>query len=462
MKPTFKKNSAVFYPQGFVDGLNANFIIEASDISFTISKKPKAVFISLKKVIFFNKKGLSILMNAVRKIQENIHCSVGFCEYDKKKYDTILSMFENELDFSLFENIKVLSLFFDDTSDIEKKILVYNDNNEQKNQLAIELYEAGYKPCVAKDKTEYFEKKDEFTKYGIVISLSYIANVESNINVHIKDSIIFYKLNNFIDSTIIKKFDLNYHNNLLRIGFKVFAFDLSNMSSMNIHGVNFLAKLSTAGAEYDATFCMVGINNKNLTQKLKNDLEDSGIILYKNMESFFADEDVIKSAKSCGNIFANNKKLTKNIIANLNIFIDTAMHITAMLSQKKGNKESVKIDKFILDENKEFIVSLFGIYGDINALMTIVFSKKLLIDTCKIFINDTENNEEMYDALVEYTNIIASKIKSSFKLYKIEIETTLPRVLRQTKDSMAFFDDRKGVLVELSFNGENLKLFLSK
>jgi len=122
----FKKNSAIFYPQGFLDGLNANFIIEASDVSFTISKKPKAVFISLKKVIFFNKKGLSILMNTVRKIQENIHCSVGFCEYDKKKYNTILSMFENELDFSLFENIKVLSLFFDDTSDIEKKILVYN------------------------------------------------------------------------------------------------------------------------------------------------------------------------------------------------------------------------------------------------------------------------------------------------------------------------------------------------
>ena len=112
MKPIFKKNSAVFYPQGFVDGLNANFIIEASDINFTISKKPKAVFISLKKVIFFNKKGLSILMNAVRKIQENIHCSVGFCEYDKKKYDTILSMFENELDFSLFENIKVLIFIF--------------------------------------------------------------------------------------------------------------------------------------------------------------------------------------------------------------------------------------------------------------------------------------------------------------------------------------------------------------
>jgi CheY-specific phosphatase CheX len=133
-----------------------------------------------------------------------------------------------------------------------------------------------------------------------------------------------------------------------------------------------------------------------------------------------------------------------------------------MLSQKTGKKKSVKIDKLILEEKKEFLISLFGVYGDINALMTMVFSKKLLSDTCKIFINDMNSKEELYDALTEYANIVASKINSNFKLYKIEIEATLPRIFQETKQVLEFFDDRKGVLVELDFNGEILKLFLSK
>ncbi len=462
MRPVFKKNSAIFNPQGFVDGLNASTFIEPSDINFTISKKPKAVVISLKKVIFFNKKGLSILIDAIRLIQDKIHCCIGICEYDKKKYETILSMFENEMDFSLFENLKVLALFFDENIDPDRKILVYSDDDEQKNQLAIELYEVGHKPYVAKDKNNFLEKKDEYTKYGIVICLSYISNIEPKINVYIKNNIIFYGLNDFIDSTITKKFDLTYHNNLLRVGFKVFVFDITRVSSMNIHGINFLAKLSTAGAEYGTTFCMIGVDNKKLSEQLKNDLEDSGIILYKKTEDFLKDENIKKEAIAGGNTHSKNKKLTKNIIANLNTFIDTALHITAMLSQKSGKKKSVKIDKLVLDENKELLTSLFGVYGDINLLMTMVFSKKLLSDTCKIFINDVNDKEELFDALAEYANIVASKVNSNCKLYKIEIETTLPRVFQEIKQVLEFFDGRKGVLVELDFNGEILKLFLSK
>jgi len=462
MRPIIKKNSAIFYPQGFLDGLNAGTIIEAPDISFTISKKPKAVFISLKKVIFFNKKGLSILIESIRSIQDKLHCVIGFCEYDKKKYETILSMFEGELDFSLFENLKVLSLFFDEKVDEEQKILIYSDDVEQKNQLAIELYEVGHKPYVAKDKEDFLAKKDEYTKYGIVISLSYIANAEPKIDVRIKHNIIFYNLRNFIDSTITKKFDIDYHNNLLRVGFKVFVFDITNVSSMNIHGVNFLAKLSTAGAEYGTTFCMVGVDSRKISGQLKNDLEDSGILLYKNLEEFEKDEDIAKEALGGGKTPTKSTKLTKNIIAQLNNFVDTSIHITQMLSQKQGKKVSVKIDTFTLDKNMEYFVALFGIYGEIEAMLTMVFSKKLLVETCKIFINDQNSKEELCDGLIEYCNIVSSKIKSNFKLYKMNIDTTLPRVFEKSEHALEFFGDRKGVLVELDFDGEKLKLFLSK
>ena len=462
MRPVVKKNIAIFYPQGFLDGLNASVIIEPSDIGFVVSKKPKAVFVSLKKIIFFNKKGLSILVDSLKIIQDKIHCSIGFCEFDDKKYKTILSMFDGDLDFSLFENLKVMSLFFDENSESDKKILIYNDDGDQKNQLAIELYEMGYKPYVAKDFVDFKEKEDEYTKYGIVVRYSYIANAEHRINVYIKNNMVFYILNNFIDSTIIKKFDLTYHNNLLRVGFKLFVFDITHVSSMNIHGVNFLAKLSTAGAEYGTTFCMVGVDDKKLSEQLKNDLEDSGIILYKNMDEFLSDEDIKKESLSGGKVPAKSTKLTKNIITHLNTFVDTTMHITQMLSQKKGKKKSVKIDILKLDSDKEYFVVLFGIYKEINATFAMIFSKNLLLDTCKIFIDDTSKDDELYDALSEYANIVSSKIKTDFKLHKIDVEITLPRVFYDTNQVIEFYNGRKGVLIELDYEGEILELFLSR
>ncbi len=462
MRPVIKKNSAIFYPQGFMDGLNASVIIEPSDISFAISKKPKAVFVSLKKVIFFNKKGLAILIDALKMIQDKIHCVIGFCEYDKKKYQTILSMFDGDIDFSLFENLKVISLFFDESSEKDKKILIYNEDSDQKNQLAIELYEAGYKPYVAKDYADFKEKEDEYTKYGIVVCYSYMANADHHINIYIKNNIIFYILNNFIDSNISKDFDTTYHNNLLRVGFKVFVFDIRNVSSMNIHGVNFLAKLSTAGAEYGTTFCMVGVDDKKLSEQLKNDLEDSGIILYKDMDEFWADEDIKKESLSGGKVPLKSKKLTKNAITHLNTFVDTTIHITQMLSQKNGKKKSVKIDTLHLDDKKEYFIVLFGVYKEINATFSMIFSKQLLLETCKIFIDDASKQEELYDALGEYANIVSSKIKSDLKLHKVEIETTMPRVFHSVKSAIEFYDDRKGVFIELDFDGEVLELFLSR
>ncbi len=462
MRPVIKKSTAIFYPQGFLDGLNASIIIEPSDAGFVISKKPKAVFVSLKKIVFFNKKGLSILVDSLKLMQDKIHCSIGFCEFDDKKYKTILSMFGGDLDFSLFENLKVMSLFFDENNDGDKKILIYNDDSDQKNQLAIELYEMGCKPYVAKDFVDFKEKEDEYIKYGIVVHYSYIANAEHRVNVYIKDSIVFYILNNFIDSTIVKKFDLTYHNNLLRVGFKLFIFDITQVSSMNIHGVNFLAKLSTAGAEYGTTFCMVGVDDKKLSEKLKNDLEDSGIILYKNMDEFLSDEDIKKESLSGGKVPIKSTKLTKNIITHLNTFVDITMHITQMLSQKKGKKKSVKIDIFDLNTDRDYFVVLFGIYKEINATFAMIFSKNLLLDTCKIFIDDVKNSNELYDALSEYANIVSSKIKTNFKLHKIDVEITLPRVFHDIKQVIEYYDGRKGVLIELEYEGEMLKLFLSR
>ena len=286
MKPALKNSLAVFYPQGFLDGENAKMIIEPLDIAFLATKKCEAVLISLKKIVFFNKRGLSTAVELLSQIQEKTQAIIGFCDYDKKKYQTILEMYQYKVSFSLFETDQIAMLFTGvplckdpDT----KKIVVYNSNLEQKNHLAMELYERGYKPAIAKDASQ-FESLKQTCDYHI--SNSYLGSSEKHVKVHIKDNVIVYSLPSFVDSVLAEKFDMFYHDNSLKVGFQYFLFNAEKVSSINIHGVNFLAKLSTAGAEYGATIAISGLGEHNITTHLRNDLEDAGILLYNALGDF--------------------------------------------------------------------------------------------------------------------------------------------------------------------------------
>lgn len=297
MKPVIKQKIAFFSPSGFLDGENANDIISPFDVDFLVQIKPEGAFISLKKVIFFNKRGISVLIETLIKLREKYGTIVGFCDYNAKKYKMILDMFPDNLNFSLFDTTEIVNFFVgDDLKNAkEKKILVYVEKNEQKNQLAMELYERGFNPVLAKDENDFLAKKNDA---DFIIEHAYLGKLDKSPTVCIKDNIIIYTLKGFVDSSIDKKFDMKYHNNSLKVGFKLFVFDSAAVSSINVHGVNFISKLSTAGAEYGATIVITGVNTRKLTTKLNNDLEDAGVVTYPSLKDLFDDKELMQEALS--------------------------------------------------------------------------------------------------------------------------------------------------------------------
>ena len=77
MRPIIKNSIAVFHPQGFLDGNNAPFVIGISDRNFVLQKKCDAVLVSLKKVVFFNKNGITMLVDILRDIRDKIMTSIN-------------------------------------------------------------------------------------------------------------------------------------------------------------------------------------------------------------------------------------------------------------------------------------------------------------------------------------------------------------------------------------------------
>lgn len=463
MKPIVKKRIAFFNPQGFIDGTNAPFIIDNFDYQYLLEQKPKAIFVSLKKVIFFNKKGLSYLTDIMNKAKDKLGCAIGFCDYDRKKYEAIISMYKEDVDFSLFEKGEVVNMFFSDKDGTaDKKILIYNEDLDQKNQMMLELYEKGYRPETAKDDRDFEQKRKDYID-DVIIQNSYVGSFDKKIVANIQDNVIVYTLHHFVDSDVAKAFDLEYHENSLRVGFKLFLFNATNVSSMNIHGINFLAKIATAGAEYGATFCIAGINKKNLTEKLKNDLEDAGILVYGSLEEFFGDEE-IKSEAGGGTVDAKKqKKINRAMIEKLPIFIEASIHTIEIMSQIEAKKDSVNMGTVSIDTEDELYSSSIGFYGDMDGIITLVFRKDLVKKACALLLGGFENtDEDIIDALGEFVNIIGGKIKSLLAENGVRIHITLPRTFIKSSDIKDFLKNKKGVLMQFSFDDEPFRFFLSR
>ncbi|WP_024953664.1 chemotaxis protein CheX [Sulfurospirillum arcachonense] len=461
MKPVVKQKVAFFSPMGFLDGENAIDIINPADIDFLIQTKQEGAFISLKKVVFFNKKGITLLIESLQRVREKCGTIVGFCDYDSKKYKMILDMFPKNVNFSLFDTSEIVMLFVGDNlkNPKEKKIVVFSEKNEQKNQLTIELYERGFTPVIAKDMSDLLVKKQEAE---FVIENSYLGKLDKTPTVYIKDNVIIYTLKGFVDSDIAKSFDMQYQINSLKIGFKLFLFDAEKVSSINVHGVNFISKLSTAGAEYGASIVITGLNNRKITQKLRNDLEDSGVLIYPSLKSLFDDEELLNEANKNSSVAKKSLGITKNLIAILPVTIQEVVKIIEVLSGYNTKKEYIKVQPLEISNKEDMLTVSIGFYGDIGGILLLLFDKNIVKEVCKILLEEDSTEADVIDALSEFIYIIGEKISQQLLKKSIKIDLTMPRTFDSVKDIIASQHDVRGAQVNLNVDGKNLTLFLTR
>ncbi|MBE0490692.1 MAG: chemotaxis protein CheX [Sulfurospirillum sp.] len=461
MKPVLKQKVAFFHPTGFIDGNNAIDIIAPLDIDELVRLKPDGIFISLKKVIFFNKRGICILVESLQRVREKNGAIIGFCDYNLKKYSMIIDIFKDDLFFSLFDTCEIAMLFLGNTPKDagEKNIIIYHDNNEYKNQLAIELYERGYAPLSAKDEIEFTSKA---RMADFALRYSYLGNFDKNPTVFIRENIIIYTLKGFVDSTMDNSFDMLYHNNSLQVGFKVFLFDASNVSSINIHGVQFISKLSIIGAEYEAVVAICGLNARKISKKLVHDLEDSGVVIYPNITDIFADKELLAQTHSTQSVVKKSKGITKELISYLPVISEATLKTIEILSKHISVRTAIKIQPLEPLNSQEALSVTLGFYGDIKRVFILIFEKQTALECCKILLEEKHNNSELLEALSEFVHIVGGKIIQNISKMGKKIEITMPRTFENLKDIITAQKGKKGAQIDMRIDNKPLSLFLTK
>jgi stas domain protein len=456
MKINFKDGIAVFSPFGFLDGDVTKYEIDKFEKELILSKRFDCILISLKKVVYFNRLGLNLILQVVTEIARRIEANVAFCDYDEAKFKALKDIPSQSIGFSLFETQEVATLFFGRInldSGAKKKILIYHENGDQRNQMALKLAERGFNAYVAKDIKIFKSNKDQ---YEHTICLSQINIHERSVTTQVRDNVVIYRLNGFIDSNFAENFDTVAHMNSLRVGFKFFAFEATKARSANIHGVNFLTKLSTASAEFGATIAVCGLNPNAVSQTLRNDIEDSGILIYDNLEDFFNDDSSISGG--AGMTEAKPRNITKNLIEILPLIIKITLDTILSISGVKLERTNVSIKNYD-DERPNMLSACVAFYGDFEAKVMLSLDKEVVKKACLILIRNDENLSLMqaYSSLIL---IMANKLVAWFESKKVKLSMTMPNVFDENSrlgDTVS-----KGAFVELASDKPCGVLFLSR
>lgn len=464
MKAVVKNGIAVFSPQGFLDGNSSNAFMSIEDIEAATNLKADMILVSLKKVVFFNRNGLDIFIKLFFKIRKKNHAVVGFCDYDSRKYDAIKRFFHDELNFSLFKTLDIAYLFSSSFKNQNKSILIYSSDKSQRSAIAIELHDGGHNPIIAQSEQEFNEKKEKKEAYDYIIDSTFLGQMGQKVATRVTGNAIIYTISSFLDVEIGDKFNIEYHNNSLNVGFRLFIFDAYKVISMNVHALNFFSKLASSAAEYNASICFVGMKFDKTPEIFRETMEDAGILFYAQMDDILENKELLKElgASSASNV-KNKRALNKATVLELPKFVDATVITLEMMTNAKAVKEAVSVHNLIIEDKKGKIASSIGYYGDIDGMVILVFPQGIAKKACELLIGEnTDDMELILDTLAELVNIVGGKIKTLLADELINVNITLPRTYQDVDSLLEVVENRRGVQVDLSFNGDKFLFFLTR
>ncbi|MFT7860647.1 MAG: chemotaxis protein CheX [Sulfurimonas sp.] len=464
MRATTKNGIGVFHPQGFLDGNSVGALLSVEDIEATLNLNVDMILVSLKRVIFFNRNGLDAFGKMFKKVRNTNHITVGFCDYDEKKYQAIVNFYKDDLNFSLFKSLEIAELFTSSFKNQQKNILLYSDDKSQRAAIAIELHDNGHNPVIAQTEEEFEEKSSAEGAYDIIIENTYLGQMGQKVATRVTGNAIIYTLNAFLDTEISHTFNIAYHNNSLQVGFRLFIFDAYKVVSMNIHALNFFSKLSSAAAEFNATLCFVGMTFDKTPTKFKETLEDAGIMFFEQMDDILQDKELLEELGASSAVAAKNRRaLTKKVVTELPNFIEASVATIEMMTNAQAVKQGAKVDKIAINQPDNKVASSIGFYGDIDGMVILVFPISIAKKACELLIGEqTDDKEMILDTLAELVNIVGGKIKTLLSDENISVDITLPRTYPDIDSLLEITEGKNGVEVELEFSNEKFLFFLTR
>jgi len=213
-------------------------------------------------------------------------------------------------------------------------------------------------------------------------------------------------------------------------------------------------KLSKELAKYGYT--VIRAKDLNEFQTRMNDKDDHDVVITHS---------ALNMSYSRPSSSKNGLALSKNLIVNLPVFMDTAVDTLISFTGLKAEKSSHNVKRFDANLEKNVICSVMSFKGDLEGFFTLVFPTDIAVVTMEALLEESvseEDKEVLKDGVGEFCNIITGSIKTAFLKKEIKMTFDLPKTYGSLEETNGLIGDNNGIWIDMRLAGKPFYMFITK
>ncbi|PHQ64847.1 MAG: hypothetical protein COB99_07385 [Sulfurimonas sp.] len=157
--------------------------------------------------------------------------------------------------------------------------------------------------------------------------------------------------------------------------------------------------------------------------------------------------------------------LSKKLIVNLPVFMDTAVETLVSFTGLKAEKSSHSIKGFDTSLDVDNICAVMHFKGDLEGFFTLVFPKNIAIIALESLLGETveeSDTDTLKDGVGEFCNIITGSTKTAFAKKDIKVIFDLPKTYNSLKATKGYIGENSGVWIDMQLAGKAFYMFITK
>ncbi|MDE5603480.1 MAG: chemotaxis protein CheX [Helicobacter sp.] len=464
MKPIIENNVAIYTPDIELEMKQAKQICEVliSSSATVRSLSLKAIYFSFENIQSFDESSVMLVVKALLAMQNKISIAVAFIGYNAKQYTQLKSLLPNK-SLPLFKTKSMADLLLGlKMPPLNQTILYYEADGMIQTLISQELRGKGYEVLSINTPQEFSEKKKHFGDKAFCLYDIYFDVAANFIPISINNGIVTYTLYKKVDKNISLSFNIQRHNARLQEGYKVFIFDATETHNFDIAVLDFIMSLALNGKKFDAHIAICGLKFCLPDKDKLDSYKRAQIFFFDSVEECKKDPMIQELAKQHQIAEQNKKKLTKQLMAQLPIFINASLETLTSLTGGEVKRLDYKVKIYTQTGEKDIMGATIGFEGDVSGTLALCFSKEIVKEaSTMLFGEESQSNEELLDVISEFANIIAGRSKALLAEHNVSIGISLPKSYPNEEEMANLLTDKQGVQINLALNGKPLSLFLT-
>ncbi len=158
-------------------------------------------------------------------------------------------------------------------------------------------------------------------------------------------------------------------------------------------------------------------------------------------------------------------KLSKKLIGNLPVFMDTAVETLVSFTGLEAQKSSHAIKHFETKIQKETLCAVMRFKGSIEGIFVLIFPMELARIAIEAMLGEqieAKDYETLKDGVGEFCNIITGSAKAILSNKEIKVTFELPRTYTSLQSTFNDIGDNNGVWIDMQLASKPFYMFITR